>query len=92
MPRRREAALLDGRFLVTADTADLVRAEGRLARAPSFWVSRVEVVRHYQRIHGHRLQVRLESVADLRLFGEVRVVVDFDYEMVDGVELESVDS
>ncbi len=87
IPRRREAALLDGCFLVTSDTADLVRAQGRLARAPSFWISRVAVVRHYQRIRGHRLQVRLESVADLRVLGEVRIVVDFDYEMVDGDEL-----
>jgi hypothetical protein len=92
VPRRRETALLDGLFLVTPDTADLVRAEGRLARPPSFWIPRVDVVRHYRRIHGQRLQVRLESVAVLRLFGEVRIVVDFDYEMVDGVELGSVDS
>ena len=92
IPRRREAALLDGRFLVTSDTADLVRAQGRLARAPSFWISQVEVVRHYRRIRGHRLQVRLESVADIRLFGEVRIVVDFEYEMVDGDELTTFDS
>jgi len=92
VPRRSEAALLDGRFLVTSDTADLVRAEGVLARAPSFWVPRVAVVRHYRRIRGQRLQVRLESVAQLRLCGEVRVVVDFDYQMVDGVELGGVDS
>jgi hypothetical protein len=75
------------RFVVTPDTAELVRAEGRLAAAPSFWISRVDVVRHYRRIQGHRVQVRLESVAHIRLLGEVRVVVDFDYEMVDGDEL-----
>lgn len=92
VPRRAEAALLDGCFAVTADTADLVRAEGRLARSPSFWISRVDVVRHYRRIRGHRVQVRLESAAHMRLFGEVRIVVDFDYEMVDGDELASVDS
>jgi hypothetical protein len=91
VPRRREAALLDGCLVVTADTADLVRVEGRLARSPSFWISRVDVVRHYRRIRGHRVQVRLESTAHLRLFGDVRIVVDFDYEMVDGEEL-SVDS
>jgi hypothetical protein len=89
VPRRPEAALLDGRFIVTPDTADLVRAEGRLARAPSFWVSRVDVVRHYRRIGGHRVQARLESVAHLRLLGDVHMVVDFDYEMVDGDELGS---
>jgi hypothetical protein len=91
VPRRREAALLDGRFLVNADTADLVRAEGRLARAPSFWISRVDVVRHYRRIQGHRVQAQLESVAHVRLLGDVHMVVDFDYEMVDGDELSRPD-
>jgi hypothetical protein len=87
VPRRREKGLLDGCLVVTADTADLVRAEGRLARPPGFWIPRVDVVRHYRRIRGHRVQVRLESTAHLRLFGDVSIVVDFEYEMVDGEEL-----
>ncbi len=89
VPRRGEAGLLDGSFVVTGETADLVRAEGRLARNPSFWVTRVDVVRHYRRIRGHRVVVRIESVSRIRLFGPVHLTVDFDYEMIDGDEVGS---
>lgn len=87
-PRRKAAGLVDGSFVVTRDTADLVRVEGRLARAPSFWVTRVDVVRHFRRIRGHRVVVRVESVAHVRFFGPIRLTVDFDYEMIDGEELD----
>jgi hypothetical protein len=87
VPRRTGASLLDGSFVVTSETADLVRVEGRLVRNPSFWVTRVDVVRHYRRIRGHRVVVRIESVSRIRLFGPVRLTVDFDYEMIDGDEV-----
>jgi len=84
IPRRREAGLVNGRFFVTPDTADIVRVEGRLARAPSFWIPRVDLIRHFRRIRGHRVVVRIESVAHVRPFGRVRLRIDFDYEMIDG--------
>jgi len=87
VPRRADAGLVDGSFVVTPETADLVRVEGRRVRNPSFWVTRVDVVRHYRRIRGHRVVVRIESVSRIRLFGPVRLTVDFDYEMIDGEEL-----
>jgi len=83
-PRRREAGLVDGTFLVTPDTADIVRVEGRLARSPSFWISSAEASRQYARIVGHRVVVRLDSTASLRLFGKSRIVVTYEYEMIDG--------
>jgi len=87
IPRRKEVGLIDGTILVTRDTADLVRIEGRLVRTPSFWVTRVEVVRLYRRLGGHRVVTRIESVAHIRLLGRVRVTIDFAYEMIDGDEL-----
>jgi hypothetical protein len=87
VPRRRDAGLLDGRFVVTSETADLVRVEGRLVRNPSFWVTRVDVVRQFRRVGGHRVVVRIESVSRIRLLGPVRLTVDFDYEMIDGDEV-----
>ncbi len=85
--RRREAALFDGFFVVTPDAADLVRVEGRLAQGPSFWIPRVDVVRHFARIGGHRVVVRSDSVAHVRLLGESRLRVDYEYEMIDGQEI-----
>lgn len=87
VPRRRDAGLVEGSFVVTSEMADLVRVEGRLVRNPSFWVTRVELVRHYRRIRGHRVVVRIESVSHIRLLGPVRLTVDFHYEMIDGDEL-----
>ena len=83
-PRRRETALVDGVFAVAPDTADLVRVEGALARAPSFWVKHVEVYRHYARVRGHRVVVHMESVAQIRFVGRSHLVVTYDYEMIDG--------
>ena len=83
-PRRRESALVDGVFVVTPDTADLVRIEGGLARAPSFWIKHVDVSRHYARVRGHRVVVRMESVAQIRFLGPSHLLVTFDYEMIEG--------
>lgn len=86
-PRRKERTLIDGTFTVTADDADLLSVEGRLAKGPSFWTPRVEIVRRYRRIRGHRVLVRMESTAYVRLLGEVEMVVDYDYLMIDGEEI-----
>jgi hypothetical protein len=83
-PRRKETALVDGCVLVTPDTADIVRVEGKLARGPSFWLHKVEVVRRYQRLRGHRVLVGFESTAHIRLLGKVHVTGDFTYERIDG--------
>ena len=88
VPRRGDPALLDGTIVVTPDDADLVRIEGRLVRNPSFWITRVEVVRRFRRLKGHRVVVRIESVAHVRLLGDVRTTIDFDYQMIDGDSIE----
>jgi hypothetical protein len=86
-PKRREVSLIDGAVFVTEDEADLVRVEGRLAKNPSFWTRRVDVVRRYSRISGVRVPTRLDSVAQVRLAGESTLSMTFDYEMVNGVHV-----
>jgi len=44
----------------------------------------VDLVRYYRRIRGHRVVSRIESVSHVWLLGRVRLVVDFDYEAIDG--------
>jgi hypothetical protein len=82
--RRRDSVLIDGFFVVTPDSADLVRVEGSLARGLSFWIPRVAVTRQFARINGHRVVVRSDSTAYVRLLGESRLVVRYEYEMIDG--------
>lgn len=84
-PKRRDVALIDGAVFVTEEEADLVRVEGRLAKNPSFWTKRVDVVRHYDRIGGARVPVRLESVAQIRLAGTSTLSMTWEYETINGV-------
>ena len=44
--------LVDGTIYLNPDNGELVRMEGRLAKSPSFWTRRVEIVRWYRRIAG----------------------------------------
>jgi hypothetical protein len=86
-PRRKDVSLIDGAVYVTSDDADLVRVEGRMAKNPSFWTTRVNLVRHYDRVGGVRVPVRLDSTAQIRFAGESTLAMTYDYEMVNGVVL-----
>ena len=86
-PRRKDVSLIDGAVFITSDDADLVRVEGRMAKNPSFWATRVNLVRHYDRIGGIRVPVRLDSTAQIRFAGESTLSMLYTYEMLNGVEL-----
>lgn len=80
-PLRKERSLIAGRLFLTPD-GDLVRVEGRLAKNPSFWVTRVNVVRSYERINGIVMPVSLETNAQLRLFGSSSLHMTYRYAQV----------
>jgi hypothetical protein len=81
-PLRKERPLIDGRMFLTADGA-LVRVEGRLAKNPSFWTTRVSLVRSYQQINGVTMPVSLESRAQLRFLGSSSLRMTYRYAQID---------
>jgi hypothetical protein len=83
-PRRKDITLIDGSVFVTETDADLVRIEGRLAKSPSFWTRRVEVVRRYGRIAGVRVPLSIESIAHVRIAGRSEMTMTYRYQMVNG--------
>jgi hypothetical protein len=82
--RRKDMLLVDGSIFVNPEDGDLVRIEGRLSKTPSFWTRRVEVVRHYQRIHGVRVPVAIESVASVLIAGRSTFKMTYEYETING--------
>ena len=86
-PRRKDVSLFEGAVYVTSDDSDLVRIEGRMAKNPSFWTTRVNLIRHYDRVAGVRVPVRLDSVAQIRFAGESTLSMVYDYESINGVKL-----
>ena len=83
-PRRVDLGLIDGAVFVTSDDADTVRVEGRLVKNPSFWTTRVDIVRRYGRIAGVRVPVRLDTTAHIRLAGDSTMCMTYEYESVNG--------
>ena len=88
-PKRNDVTLINGAVYVTDSDADLVRVEGRLAKSPSFWTRRVDVVKQYTRVAGLRVPVRIESVAQIRFAGTSTMTMTYDYEMINGVDVSS---
>jgi hypothetical protein len=82
-PLRKDRSLIVGRMLLTRDDGQLVRLEGRLAKNPSFWVTRVDVVRSYRAVNGVFLPVSLETTAQLRLLGSSKLAMSYRYSEVD---------
>jgi hypothetical protein len=83
-PLRKHILLVDGAMLLSTADGDLVRVEGRLSKSPSFWVSRVEVVRRYARIAGVRVPVELESTAHVRFAGRSEMRITYQYTSING--------
>jgi hypothetical protein len=90
-PRRRHVLLVDGALFLSPGDADLIRVEGRLSKSPSFWVSRVDVVRRYARIAGVRVPVELHSAAHVRIAGRSDMRIVYRYESINGRLLAGID-
>jgi hypothetical protein len=86
-PKRKDVTLIDGAVYITDTDADLVRVEGRLAKSPSFWTRRVDVVKQYTRVGGLRVPIRVESTAQIRLAGTSTMTMTYTYEMINGVNV-----
>jgi len=82
-PLRRDALLVDGRIAVNG-SGDLRRVEGRLSKSPSFWTSRVDVIRLYARIGGVRVPISTTSVAHVKIAGRSEFEMTYCYESING--------
>jgi hypothetical protein len=79
-PKRHEERLFQGCIWIDAEDYALVRAEGKPARNPSFWIHSVHFVHTYQKAGYLWFPVATESVSDVRLFGTTKVTINyFDY-------------
>jgi hypothetical protein len=81
-PLREHRALIDGAMFLSPADGELVRVEGRLAKSPSFWLKKVEVIRSYARINGVLVPMSLQSTAQVRFLGGSSLRMTYDYSEV----------
>ena len=68
-PRRKESILVAGTMFLQPEDGRLVRLQGQLAKSPSFWIKKVDIIRSYDRIAGVVVPIALESTAQVRFLG-----------------------
>lgn len=75
-PRRQDKYLFEGNVWI--DTADfaIVRIAGHPAKSLSFWITRAEFVRQYQKIGEFWLPLKDETVVHVRLNGKKVLTID----------------
>ena len=55
-----------------------------MAKSPSFWVKSVTVVKRYTRIGDISVPVSIESLADVKMFGQSTFTMRYRYTEVNG--------
>ena len=78
-PRKKRVGLFKGDLWLDPKTAMPVRESGRFVKTPSIFLKRMEFVRTYELQNGVSIPQRVESMVDTRLFGRVRMNVNFTH-------------
>ena len=76
-PRKKRVGLFKGEIWVDRDTALPVHEAGRFVKNPSIFLKKVEFVRDYEIRGGMAFPRRIESVADVRLVGPAKLIINY---------------
>jgi outer membrane lipoprotein-sorting protein len=73
-PKRDCKDLIEGRIWVDKDTFLIHKLEGELAKSPSWWVKKAQVMVEYGKVEGMWLQTRSVADAKMRMIGDYRMI------------------
>jgi len=76
-PLHQSKYLFRGAIWIDGESFGIRRIEGEPARSPSFWVRRTSFVHEYARFGPFWFPVRHRSEAQLRLFGESTLTIEY---------------
>lgn len=78
-PRKKRVGLFKGDLWLDPKTAMPIRESGRFVKTPSIFLKKMEFVRTYELHNGVSIPQRVESLVDTRLFGHVRMNINFTH-------------
>jgi hypothetical protein len=84
-PRRKDKYLFQGKVWIDAEDYAIVRIAGQPAQNLSFWITRADFVRQYQKIGEFWLPAKDETLVHVRLYGKKILTIDHrDYAINSG--------
>jgi hypothetical protein len=85
LPKRRDKYLFEGKVWSDATDYAIVRIAGQPAKSLSFWITRADFVRQYQKIGDFWLPAKDETNVHMRLYGKKILTIDhMDYAINEG--------
>ena len=76
LPRRQDKYLFEGKVWIDAEDYAIVRIAGHPAKLLSFWITRADFVRQYQKIGEFWLPAKDETLVHVRLNGKKFLTID----------------
>lgn len=76
VPRRKDKYLFEGRTWIDTRDYAIIRITGQPAQRLSFWITRADFVRQYQKIGEFWLPEREETLVHVRLNGNKALIID----------------
>ena len=73
-PHKKRVGLFKGKIYLDAATGELVRAQGRIVKSPSFFIKKIDFIQDYAHVNGFTLPLHLHSEAQTRIVG--KAVID----------------
>jgi len=75
-PKREDKYLFDGKIWIDAEDYAIVRIAGQPAQKLSFWITRADFVRQYQKIGDFWVPAKDETLVHVRLYGKKILTID----------------
>lgn len=86
LPKRKDKYLFEGKVWIDSREFAIVRIAGHPAKTLSFWITRAEFVREYEKIGDFWLPSKDETSVDVKLYGKKILTIEHRIDIVNGVK------
>ncbi len=90
IPKRKDKYLFEGRVWIDDHDFAIVKIIGHPAKKLSFWITRADFVRQYEKIGDFWLPVRDETFVDVKVYGKKILTIEHHIDSVNGVKSTSL--
>jgi MucB/RseB N-terminal domain len=86
IPKRRDMYLFEGKLWIDSREFAIVRIAGHPAKKLSFWITRADFVREYEKVGDFWLPAKDETFVDVKLYGKRILTIEHRIDTVNGVK------
>jgi len=85
LPKRQDKYLFQGKVWIDNIDLAVVKIAGHPAKKLSFWISRADFVRQYEKIGDFWLPIKDETLVDIKLYGRKILRIEHHIDSINGV-------